>query len=182
MYSDLLMQNEPSSRSSRTGHRRAGHASSWHADKLSLPGIGWPRRSKIGRADLDIVQNEPEFRLQLDSLQGLTSDGFVSPPAIEPNHDMGRTDESVELVSSPIENETALVDAPLGGVVGCTFSIANTRETRGAEEELSGCPDRSFLEVSGYSVWLHRPPPDAIAACRLCGSRPPPTCNASCLD
>ena len=57
---------------------------------------------KIGRADLEIVRNEPKFRLQLDSLQGLASDGFVSPPAIEPNHGMGYTDESVQLVSSPI--------------------------------------------------------------------------------
>jgi hypothetical protein len=61
-----------------------------------------PDWRKIGRADLEIVRNEPKFRLQLDSLQGLASDGFVSPPAIEPNHDMGYTDESVQLVSSPI--------------------------------------------------------------------------------
>jgi len=69
---------------------------------LADPGSGGPDERKIGRADLEIVQNEPEFRLQLDSLQGVASDGFVSPPAIEPNHDMGHTDESVELVSSPI--------------------------------------------------------------------------------
>jgi len=45
-----------------------------------------------------LCQNEPKFRLQLDSLQGLASDGFVPPPAIEPNHDMWHPEKSAELV------------------------------------------------------------------------------------
>ena len=33
---------------------------------------------------------KPQTPFQLESLQGLASDGFVPPPAIEPNHDMWR--------------------------------------------------------------------------------------------
>gem|GEM_PF-7098164 len=53
------------------------------------------------------------------------------------------------------ENEKALVDAPLAEVVGCTFFDREHAGNQGAAGELSGCADRSFLEVSGYSLWLH---------------------------
>jgi len=70
-------------------------------------------------------QNEPNFRLQLEIREALTSDGFVSPPAIEPNLDVWHPGEvsnryaavraaSVALpfagtgLDHPSENETAL--------------------------------------------------------------------------
>src|SRR5208337_3286853 len=134
---------------------------------LADPGSDGPDGRKIGRADLEIVQNKPEFRLQLDSLQGLTSDGFVSPPAIEPNHDMGHTDESVELVSSPIENETALVDAPLAEVVGCTFSIANTRETKARKRNYPDVPiDHSWRSLGTRCRCIDRRRMRSRSACR----------------
>ena len=77
------------------------------------------------RPSLNRAQNEPNFRLQLETRESLTSDGFVSPPAIEPNHDVwhagGVTNRyaavraaSVALpfagtgLDDPSENETAL--------------------------------------------------------------------------
>ena len=51
---------------------------------------------------LNHAKNEPKIRLQLDSLQVLASNGFVLPPAIEPNHDMCHPKKPVEQVSIPI--------------------------------------------------------------------------------
>ena len=58
------------------------------------------------RWSLNRVRNEPNSRLQLDCLQGLASDGFVSPPAIEPNRDMRSLWNSSQPQS---ENETVPV-------------------------------------------------------------------------
>src|SRR5271157_6291410 len=41
-----------------------------------------------------MCQNEPNSRLQLETREALTSDGFVSPPAIEPNRDMWHPEKS----------------------------------------------------------------------------------------
>src|SRR5271157_2249857 len=41
-------------------------------------------------------------QLQLDSVQGIASDGFVPPPAIEPNDDMWHLEKPVEFMSAPI--------------------------------------------------------------------------------
>src|SRR5208337_2569973 len=81
---------------------------------LADPGSDGPDGRKIGRADLEIVQNEPEFRLQLDSLQGLASDGFVSPPAIEPNHDMGQPMSRSISCHPQSENETRAISFSQG--------------------------------------------------------------------
>ena len=42
------MQNEPNSGGSRAGHRRAGHAGSWQADKLGPVRIRQPRPARNG--------------------------------------------------------------------------------------------------------------------------------------
>jgi hypothetical protein len=47
-------------------------------------------------------KSKPRFRLQLDFLQELASDGFVPRPAIEPNHDMCSPGKPLQLVSTPI--------------------------------------------------------------------------------
>ncbi|MGC1721871.1 MAG: hypothetical protein WA746_23025, partial [Isosphaeraceae bacterium] len=74
----------------------------------------WPVKTKRARArscasvvtrkrpSLNRAQNEPKSRLQLDSLHGLASDGFVPLPGIEPNHDKWHPEKSAELVTSPI--------------------------------------------------------------------------------
>ena len=72
------MQNKPNSGSLRDG-RSEGYTT-WEAGTQTASTdseSAGPDGRKIGRADLEIVQ-------------------------IEPNHDMGYTDESVQLVSSPI--------------------------------------------------------------------------------
>src|SRR5271157_223989 len=48
MYSALFMQNEPNSGWSRTGHRGAGHAGNWHAEKLGSLRIRQARPARHG--------------------------------------------------------------------------------------------------------------------------------------
>jgi len=80
-------------------------------EKIQRQTIEQPKRASGGsfasvvtrqRPSLNRAQNEPKSRLQLDCLQGLASDGFVPPPAIEPNHDMRHREKLVELPSTPI--------------------------------------------------------------------------------
>jgi len=74
-----------------------------HADKLRRLGIGWPRPARNGTdRPGSLVRTNPKIQLQLDSLQGIASDGFVSPQAIEPNHDMWHPEKPVEFMSPPI--------------------------------------------------------------------------------
>src|SRR5271157_2792177 len=115
--SDLFRRREPENRPpgtassvgdvnfgwSRLGHRKGGHAGSLHADKLGRLGIGWPRLARNGMdTPGNFVRTNPKIQLQLDSLQGIASDGFVPPPAIEPNHDMWHPEKPVKFMSPPI--------------------------------------------------------------------------------
>src|SRR5271157_4242355 len=97
------MQSGPNSGWSRLGYLRGGHAGSLHAGKLGRLGIGWPRLARNGTdRPVDFVRTNPRIQLQLDSLQGIASDGFVPPQAIERNHDMWHHEKPVELMSAPI--------------------------------------------------------------------------------
>ncbi len=74
-----------------------------HADKLGRLGIGWPRLARNGTdRPGNLVRTNPKIQLQLGSSQGIASDGFVPPPAIEPNDDMWHLEKPVEFMSAPI--------------------------------------------------------------------------------
>jgi hypothetical protein len=49
-----------------------------------------------------MVPERPNSRLQLDFLYGLAFDGFIPPPGIEANHDMGHPEKLAGLVFAPI--------------------------------------------------------------------------------
>jgi len=60
-----------------------------------------------------LCRNVSKIRLQLESLQGLASDGFVPPAAIEPNHDMRHRETWWNCRHPQSENETAVRENPL---------------------------------------------------------------------
>src|SRR5271166_3442992 len=98
----------------RLGARQRRRPPTVHRGRTHAPRLQRPVKTKRARArscasvvtrkrpSLNHAQNEPKSRLQLDSLHGLASDGFVPPPGIEPNHDKWHPEKSAELVTSPI--------------------------------------------------------------------------------
>ncbi len=85
------------------GTSKGGYTGSLHADKLGRLANGWPRPARNGTdRPGDFVRTNPKIQLQLDSLQGIASDGFVPPQAIERNHDMWHPEKPVEFMSTPI--------------------------------------------------------------------------------
>ena len=65
--SDVFMQNEPNFRSSRLGHRSAGHAGSWHVEKVGPLRIGQLKMpsSRTGRRDGLLQEDAAQVRKRI---------------------------------------------------------------------------------------------------------------------